>query len=150
MADKTNGTKKADRKLTIKGSLIKCNRSAKEWRGVKGKEKLYITLAEVELTEEQNAIIADAFKDAGNKFTPDWVKEFEGYVNLSTIYELPCRSQVDGRDYESIEDYIADGFSWLGAEASISINVKDGALYPKAICIHTEGKEYNPFEDFDN
>ena len=40
-------------------------------------EKLYITLAEVKKLDDE---IVEAFKDSGKTFTPDWVKNFEGFV----------------------------------------------------------------------
>lgn len=135
--------------IILKGNLIKCNRTAKEFKGTKGKEKLYLTLADVELTKDQKATIEEAFKESGKKFTPSWVTEFEGYVNLSTVYELPFKDTVNNKQGDSIEDYIADGFLWLGSKVAISVNVKEGALYPKAIKIEEEGKEYNPFDDFE-
>ena len=136
--------------IILKGELIKCNRTCKEWKGTKTVEKLYITLASVELDADTKAIIEEAFKESGKKFTPSWVTEFEGYVNLSTKYEIPYKDNVNNRTGDSIEDYISDGFNWLGAKVSVSINVKDGALYPKAMIIHEEGKEFNPFADFEN
>ena len=147
---KTNETKKEIKKIVVKGKLIKCVRKAKTFKGVTGKEKLYITLAEVELTEEQENALKDCFKDSGTKFTPEWVKNFEGYVNLSTVYDLPFSDCTTGKRGESLEDYIADSFEkWCGASVGISINLKDGAVYPKAIVIYGEGKEFDPFADFD-
>lgn len=135
--------------IILKGNLIKCNRTAKEWKGTKGKEKLYITIADVELTDEQKAIIDGAFSESGKKFTPSWVKEFEGYVNLSTSYEIPFRDNENNKEGESVEDYVADGYNWLGAKVRVSVNVKDGALYPKAILFDEEGAEFDAFADFD-
>ena len=112
------------------------------------KEKGYI-IKTSEGDVETKAIIVDAFKESGKKFTPSWVTEFEGYVNLSTVYEIPFKDNVNNATGASIEDYIADGFQWLGAKVSVSVNVKDGALYPKAMIISEEGKEFDPFADFE-
>lgn len=136
--------------VIFNGSLIKCNRTSKEFKGVKGKEKLYLTLAEVELSDDIKEALAEAYKDAGKKFTPTWVSDFDGYVNLSTIYELPFKDTVNNVAGISIEDYIADGFNWLGAKVRISANIKDGAVYPKAIVIDEEGKEFDAFADFED
>ena len=136
--------------IILKGDLIKCNRTRKEFKGKETAEKLYITLASVEFDADKKAIIEEAFKESGKKFTPSWVTEFEGYVNLSTKYEIPFKDTVNNVTGDSIENYISDGFNWLGAKVSVSINVKDGALYPKAMIIHEEGKEFNPFADFEN
>ena len=136
--------------MVIKGKLITCKRESREFKGKVSKEKLYVTLAEVKLSKEKMAEIQDAFKDAGKNFTPAWVKKFEGYVNLATEFELPCKD-LEGNEHESVEDYIKESkFPYMGAEVKASLNVKDGAVYPNSIIFLTEGKPYNPFVEFDN
>ena len=136
--------------MVIKGKLITCKRGVKEFKGKAAKEKLYVTLAEVKLSEAKMAEIQDAFKDAGKNFTPAWVKNFEGYVNLATEFELPCKD-LNGGEYSSVEEFIHDEkFPYMGAKVKVSLNVKDGAVYPNSILFLTEGKPYNPFAEFDN
>ena len=136
--------------MVIKGKLITCKREQKEFKGKTSKEKLYVTLAEVELSKKKKDELTEAFKDAGKNFTPAWVKKFEGYVNLATEFELPCKD-LEGNEHESIEDYIKESkFPYMGAEVKASLNVKDGAVYPNSIIFLTEGKPYNPFAEFDN
>lgn len=136
--------------MVIKGKLITCKREQKEFKGKTSKEKLYVTLAEVELSKKKKDELTEAFKDAGKNFTPAWVKKFEGYVNLATEFELPCKD-LEGNEHESIEDYIKESkFPYMGAEVKASLNVKDGAVYPNSIIFLSEGKPYNPFAEFDN
>ena len=136
--------------MVIKGKLITCKRESKEFKGKVSKEKLYVTLADVKLSKEKMSEIKDAFKDAGKNFTPAWVKKFEGYVNLATEFELPCKD-IDGNEYSSVEDFIKnEKFPYMGAEVKASINVKDGAVYPNSLIFLSEGKPYNPFAEFDN
>ena len=136
--------------MVIKGKLITCKRESREFKGKVSKEKLYVTLAEVKLSKEKMAEIQDAFKDAGKNFTPAWVKKFEGYVNLATEFELPCKD-LECNEHESVEDYIKESkFPYMGAKVKVSLNVKDGAVYPNSILFLTEGKPYNPFAEFDN
>lgn len=136
--------------MIIRGKLITCKRQVKEFKGKETKEKLYITLAEVELTDKKKKELQEAFKDAGKNFTPAWVKKFEGYVNLATEFELPCRD-LEEKEHDSIEAFIQETkFPYLGAEVKASINVKDGAVYPNSILFLSEGKPYNPFGEFDN
>lgn len=136
--------------MVIKGKLITCKREQKEFKGKISKEKLYVTLAEVELSKKKKDELMEAFKDAGKNFTPAWIKKFEGYVNLATEFELPCKD-LEGNEHESIEDYIKESkFPYMGAEVKASLNVKDGAVYPNSIIFLTEGKPYNPFAEFDN
>lgn len=136
--------------MIIKGRLITCKRQVKEFKGKEVKEKLYITLADVELSDKKMKELQEAFKEAGKKFTPSWLTKFEGYVNLATEFELPCRDLNDV-EHESIEAFIKEEkFPYLGAEVKASINIKEGAVYPNAIMFLSEGKPYNPFSEFDN
>ena len=132
--------------MIIKGKLIKCARTVKEFKGKAQPEKLYLTLAEVKKLDDE---IIEAFKDSGKTFTPDWVKNFEGFVNLATQYDLPARDLKD-RQFDSVLDMFADEqFPWMGAEVSVSCNVKKGAIYPRAIKFYTEGVEFDAFSEFD-
>lgn len=134
--------------MIIKGNLITCKRQVKEFKGKETKEKLFITVADVELSDKKLKELKDAFKDAGKNFTPDWIKNFKGYVNVSTEFELPCRA-LDGAEHSSIEEFIKE-FPYMGAEVKLSLNVKEGAVYPNSIMFLGEGKPYNPFAEFDN
>ena len=136
--------------MIIKGKLIVCKRTVKEFKGKEQKEKLYVTLAEVKLSDEKLAELKEAFKDAGNKFTPSWIKKFDGYVNLATEFELPC-IDLDGDKHDSVEDFIKnEKFPWISAECKVSVNIKDGALYPNSIKFLSEGKQFDAFAEFDN
>ena len=136
--------------MIIKGKLIVCKRTEKEFKGKTQKEKLYVTLAEVKLSDEKLTELKEAFKDAGNKFTPSWIKKFEGYVNLATEFELPC-IDLDGDKHDSVEDFIKnEKFPWISAECKVSVNIKDGALYPNSIKFLSEGKQFDAFAEFDN
>lgn len=128
--------------IAIKGTLIKARRESKEFRGHKTAEKFHLTLANV---EELPTEIIDAFKDAGDKFTPTFVKKFEGFVNLSTKYDIPMMDTANNR-HPSLEDMVNNGFPFMRAEVSVAVAVKDGALYPKAIRFLTDGEEFDPFE----
>lgn len=136
--------------MVIKGKLITLKRCVKEFKDKVQKEKLYITLAEVELSQDKMKELEAAFKDSGKTFTPGWVKKFEGYVNVATEFELPCRD-LDGKDHDSIEAFVqGTNFPYMGAECKMSMNVKEGAVYPNAIQFLSEGIPYNPFDEFDN
>lgn len=138
--------------MVIKGKLITCKREVKEFDGKKTKEKLWISLAEVKLTKDQLAECAAVFEDAGKKMTPEWVKKFDGYVNVSTEYDLPCRD-VDGNEYASVERLIReDKYPYMSADIELALNLKKEkqAIYPVALVFKTEGKAFNPFAEFDN
>ena len=72
--------------MIIKGKLITCKRQVKEFKGKEVKEKLYITLADVELSDKKMKELQEAFQEVGKKFTPSWLTKFEGYVNLATEF----------------------------------------------------------------
>lgn len=143
--------------MILKGKLITCKREEKNFKNKKGRSvhvdpKLFITLAEVTLSDKQKKELLAAFKDNGDNFTPTWLKNFEGYVNLSTQFELPCRD-LDGGEYDSIEEFIKNkdiNFPWHKAPVALSLNIKEGAIYPAAIVFTGEGDSFNPFADFDN
>lgn len=136
--------------MVIKGKLITCKRQVKEFNGKTQKEMLYITLAEVDLSKDKLQELTETFTEAGKKFTPDWVKNFKGYVNLKTEFDLPCRD-LEGKEHDSIEDWITDEkFPWMGAEVKISIKLKEGAVYPNSLIFISEGQPYDPFSEFDN
>lgn len=140
--------------MIIKGKLIQCKRESKRFTTKKGKkvetdERLNLSLAEVELSEENKAKLLATFAESGDKFTPNWLKNFNGYVNLSTKFEIPARDDA-GKEFLSVEDLIADGYPWMGAAVKVSISVKEGAIYPCAIIFLEEGRAFNPFGEFDN
>lgn len=135
--------------MIIEGKLITCKREVKEFdKKRRTEEKLFITLAEVELSDEQMSEIEAAYAESGSKFTPDWVKNFEGYVNLSTQFELPYRD-LDKNQFDSIESGIAGGLKWHGATVKLAINIKEGAIYPQALVFLSEGTAPNAFAEFD-
>lgn len=137
--------------MVIKGKLITCKREAKSFNGKKeSKEMLHLTLAEVDLSKKQLDELLEAFKDSGKKFTPDWLQDFKGYVNLKTQFDLPCRD-LEGGEHGSVEDFLVDSkFPYIGAEVKISVKKAEGALYPNSLMFLSEGKPFNPFAEFDN
>ena len=134
--------------MIVKGKLIKCNRTKKIFKGREGEEKLYLTIADAEISEDDMAQIEKAFAESGKAFTPEWVKKFEGFVNLATKFKLPYMD-IRGIKHESIEEDIAEGFEWFKAEVLVSMNAKPGAIYPVSIKFLTEGEEIDAFAEFD-
>lgn len=143
---KTNKTE--SKTLIIKGELIKARREAKEFRGRKQAEKFCISLANVVLSDEQKEIIKSAYVNSGENFTPTWVKEMNGYVNLSTSFDVPVK-HIDGVTEPSFEKSIENGFPFMHSKVQVALAIKDGAIYPKAIKVDSEGELYNAFADFE-
>lgn len=144
--------------MIIKGKLGYCKREKKTFDGRDVKEKLYISLKEVEsITKDQWEQIKKVYAEVGKKFTPEWVKDFKGYVNVASQYAVPVRQSVNDQfdsEYKSIEDLIDAGFPWYGAEVKLSLNLKsddkNNAIYPNAIIITSEGTTFNAFAEFDS
>ena len=145
--------------MIVKGKLITCKREVKEFEKRSSEEKLWLTLAEVTLDDAQKAELEEAFKEAGKKFTPEWVKNFNGYVNVSTQFELAyCfgkkLSEELGDTYApegtDVLALIKNGFPYMGAEAKLSLNIKEGAVYPNSIKLLSKGNAFNPFAEFED
>ena len=135
--------------MVLKGKLVHCKREVKEFEKRKSPEKLWISLADVKISDDQMEELKGVFKDSGKAFTPAWVKKFEGYVNVSTQLELPYQD-LEGNQHASIEEGIKDGLAYMKAEVLLSLNLKEGAVYPNAIKFLSEGTPFNPFAEFDN
>lgn len=85
-----------------------------------------------------------AYDNVGSKLTPTWYKDKTGYINLSSIYDIPVMD-VAGNKID-FEDWLSDDYNSLGSKVKVSIKQKEGALYPIAIKVIEEGEERDPFE----
>ena len=85
-----------------------------------------------------------AYDNVGSKLTPTWYKDKTGYINLSSIYDIPVM-HVAGKKID-FEDWLSDDYNALGSKVKVSIKQKEGALYPIAIKVLEEGEERDPFE----
>ena len=135
--------------LVVRGLLCECRRTNKKFKNGKDSgEKLFVSLKNVELTKEDKKMLVDVFATVGSKFRPSWVTDFKGYVNTSTQFELPVKF-ID-KEYKSVEEFITENdFPWKNADVSLALNIKEGAVYPKAMKIHSQGQEVSPFDDFE-
>ena len=87
-----------------------------------------------------------AYDNVGSKLTPTWFKDKTGYINLSSIYDIPIQD-VSGKriDFEEWIDS-EENHNALGSKVKVSIKQKEGALYPIAIKVIEEGEERDPFD----
>lgn len=136
--------------MIIKGKLIKCNETTKTFKGKETPLTTFITLAEVDFSDKElTKYFDEVYKDAGKSFQPNWYKHpEEGYFNTKTQFELPCIGW-DNEHYDSVLDYIADNANWVGAEVGISLKAKANTVYPQSIKFYGEGKEIDPYAEFD-
>lgn len=84
-----------------------------------------------------------AFDNSGSKLTPSWFKNQDGYINLSSIYEIPIKD-ANGRLVD-FEDWLND-YNALGSLVRVAVKQKDGALYPEALRVIEDGEDRDPFE----
>ena len=85
-----------------------------------------------------------AYDNVGSKLTPSWFKDKTGYINLSSIFDIPIQD-VNGKRID-FEEWIGEDYNALGSKVKVSIKQKEGALYPIAIKVIEEGEERDPFE----
>lgn len=85
-----------------------------------------------------------AFDNVGAKMTPSWFKDKTGYINSASMYDIPVKNARGV--VISFEDWI-NNYNALGATVKMSFTQKDGAIYPKAIKVITDGEARDPFED---
>lgn len=85
-----------------------------------------------------------AYDNVGTKLTPSWLKNRDGYINLSSIYSIPVMNARGNRI--DFDDWLAD-YNVLGSKIRVSIKQKDGAIYPEAIRVLEDGEERDPFAD---
>lgn len=85
-----------------------------------------------------------AFDTVGEKMTPSWYKEQEGYINLNSIFDIPVMDIKGNRiDFDA---WLETGKA-VKSKVKVSVRQKEGALYPIAIKVIEEGEEFDPFAD---
>lgn len=85
-----------------------------------------------------------AFENVGPRLTPSWFKDKTGYLNVSSMYNIPVKDTKD--KIIDFDDWISE-YNALGSKVKMSLIQKEGALYPKAIKVIENGEERDPFED---
>lgn len=85
-----------------------------------------------------------AYEKVGSKLTPSWFKNREGYMNLSSVYDVPVRTE--NNSVIPFSDWI-ESCNPINSEVNVKIIQKDGACYPVAIDVIKDGDEQNPFLD---
>lgn len=104
------------------------------------KEKNRVTL----FAEDLDYSAIWAFNDCGPKYTPAWLKDAEGYINLASKYDIPVKDKK-GRKI-SFDDWLEDGL-YRGAIVKAKIRQTEGAVYPVCLVVVEDGEEFDPFED---
>ena len=84
-----------------------------------------------------------AYENSGSRLTPNWVKDKDGYINLSSKFDIPCK---DLRGKAITFEEFTEKTTALGSTVKLSLTIKEGAVYPVAFKILEEGEEIDPFE----
>ena len=104
-------------------------------------EKARITLYNAEFDYSQ----ITAYDETPAKMIPSWYKDAEGYINLSSKYDIDVLTP-DGRRIV-FRDLIEEGEALHDAKVVAKMIQKDGAVYPLALKILEYGEERDPFEN---
>ena len=103
-------------------------------------------------------LLAGLYEHTADKWIPNWFKERSG-ITLKSAYNIPVQimdeNAIDIDDIKaksekciiSFSDFVTRGYI-EGARCFIQCNIKESAIYPKAVRIMCDGKEYDPFADF--
>ena len=84
-----------------------------------------------------------AFDNSGAKLTPTWYKNKDGYMNLTSKFDVPVKD-TDGKVI-TFDTWIHK-YNVVGAVVNIKTIQKDGVIYPSAIVVVEDGEDINPFE----
>ena len=138
MNTKTTENKKESRKEIIlkEVNVVRAYVGKTKWSDT---EKNRITLKSDSIPYDN----IHAFDKSGERLTPTWFKERNGYMNLSSIYDVPVK--VGGGRVVTFEEWCSE-YDVIGAIINIKITEKDGAVYPTAIMVLESGEKINPFE----
>ena len=85
----------------------------------------------------------NAYDNSGEKFTPDWYKNAEGYLNLSSKFDIPVLDENGTR--LTFEKWI-DGGAALGSTVRLKFKNTDGSVYPVAVKVLQPGEPFDVFE----
>lgn len=84
------------------------------------------------------------YEGVGSKLTPKWVKDENGYINVSSKFDIPVKDSLG--NIISFSDF-AESRTPIGSKVRLSITVKEGCVYPNAFVVLEDGKEVDPFKD---
>lgn len=90
-----------------------------------------------------------AYDSCGSKYTPSWLKKAEGYINLSSRYDIPVRIGSRVYTFEEWIDGEAASNTAIHAEVRMLVRQKEGAVYPVCIDVLTDGYQDDAFATMD-
>lgn len=99
-----------------------------------------------DITDDVKKALTEVFENKPPKWQPMWFKEGMESVQLKSTYDIPVML-VDEGEKMSFQDFVERGLI-RGAKVRVSVNLKDGAIYPVAMMVDVDGEEYDAFADF--
>lgn len=103
-------------------------------------------------------LLTKLYEHTADKWVPKWFKDKSG-ITLKSAYNILVQiADEQATDLEEIKaksdkcilsfsEFVQRGYI-EGARCFIQCNIKESAIYPKAVRIMCDGKEYDPFKDF--
>ncbi len=152
---KTNTETKTDEKQTyiIKGRLKSAfvHLEKNDDGSVKGQTNVITLKSDVFNDTNLITLLDCLYEHTADKWIPQWYKD-KSKLTLKSSYNVPVKIVMD-RTEDGVKGVIDfDKFVRRGfiedAEVEIKCNVKESALYPAALKVFKDGKEYDPFADF--
>ena len=103
-------------------------------------------------------LLTKLYEHTADKWIPNWFKDKSG-ITLKSAYDIPVQIAdeyaIDLDEIRAKSDKCIISFSDFvkrghikGALCFIQCNIKESAIYPMAVRIMHDGKEYDPFKDF--
>lgn len=86
--------------------------------------------------------IEKAYANVGSKLTPSWLKEKTGYINISSKFDIPCKTVTKK---EITFETFTEMTTAIGSKIKLALTLKEGAIYPQAFIILEDGEEIDPF-----
>ena len=126
------------KKIKIEGRLVSARYGATKFDENHNKYRIAIESDNIPYDE------IHAFDKSGDRLTPVWFKERNGYINLSSIYDIPVMNSYGKRI--SFDDWL-ETETIIGSIVRVSVKQKEGALYPEAIKVIEDGEIRDPFSD---
>ena len=137
MAAKKTAKEIEDKFLMVEG-IVKAAKIGSTKFDKDDKARLSIKTENLDIYDE-----IDAFDNSGEKFTPDWYKQAEGYLNFSSKFDIPVLDE-NGRRL-TFEEWIETGTA-LGSNVRVKFKNTDGAVYPVAAKVLEPGEPFDVFE----
>lgn len=138
-----------ENKLVVKGTLTAFRFSTTKYKG--DTETYQVSVHTPSLTAE---VIEDIkkryFSDTKDRYLPSFIKDAEKdgtkdplYINLQSQYEFGTFLPGEGNKRYSFDDVIelGDGLAPRGSEVTLSMRLKEGAIYPLALRIDKLNKQ---------